>query len=53
MIKCVDMTHDNYLIAKYPHILKVKVKVKVALLSITSHVKTYKEIDRTFPTLPR
>jgi len=25
----------------------------VALLSISSHVKTYKGIDRTFPTLPR
>ena len=34
-------------------VIKVKVKVKVALLSITLHVKTYKGIEKTFPTLPR
>src|SRR4029434_2870564 len=32
---------------------KSKSKVKVALLSITLHVKTYKGLERTFPTLPQ
>ena len=33
--------------------IQSQVKVKVASLSITLHVKTYKGIEKTFPTLPR
>ena len=34
-------------------IINSNIIVIVALLSITSHFKTYKGLDRTFPTLPR
>ena len=45
---------QHYLLRVYNLCASIHVfKVKVALLSITLHVKTYKGIEKTFPTLPR